>query len=60
MHMSNYNNYRDAMKEYMLRLPRRTGRPEDTLVSGNVYWVQDMNPKWGETESYKYERVNGE
>ncbi|WP_437928188.1 HTTM domain-containing protein [Sorangium sp. So ce291] len=48
--------YRDAMKEYMYRYPERTGRPEDALVSGDVYWVKDWNPKWGSTESYGEER----
>jgi hypothetical protein len=56
MHLSQNSGFRDAMKEYMYRLPERTGRPEDTIVSGDVYWVQDMNPKWRETKSYKYER----
>ncbi|WP_437734667.1 hypothetical protein [Sorangium sp. So ce1335] len=48
--------YRDAMKEYMYRYPERTGRPEDAIVSGEVYWVKDWNPKWGRTESYGEER----
>ena len=56
MHLSQNAPFRDAMKEYMLRLPERTGRPEDTIVSGEVYWVQDLNPKWRETQSYKYEK----
>ncbi|WP_437914567.1 HTTM domain-containing protein [Sorangium sp. So ce302] len=48
--------YRDAMKEYIYRYPERTGRPEDAIVSGEVYWVKDWNPKWGSTESYGEER----
>jgi hypothetical protein len=48
--------YRDAMKDYMLRLPERTGNPNDTIVSGDVYWVQDQNPPIGQTRSYRYER----
>jgi hypothetical protein len=47
---------RDAMKEYLLKLPQRTGHPEDTLVSGEVFWVTDMNPVWGSIESYKLEK----
>ena len=47
---------RDAMKEYLLKLPRRTGHPEDTLVSGEVFWVTDMNPVWGSIDSYKLEK----
>jgi hypothetical protein len=49
--------YREAMKEYMYRLPQRTGRPEDAIVSGEVFWVKDMNPRWNETRSYGYERA---
>jgi Vitamin K-dependent gamma-carboxylase len=49
-------NFRDAMKEYMFRLPERTGRPEDAIVSGDVYWIHDMNPPFGKTESYKFEK----
>ena len=47
---------RDAMKEYLLKLPQRTGRAEDALVSGEVFWVTDMNPVWGSIESYKLEK----
>ena len=47
---------RDAMKDYLLKLPQRTGRAEDTLVSGEVFWVTDMNPRWNETASYKLEK----
>ena len=47
---------RDAMKDYLLKLPQRTGRPEDTLVSGEVFWVTDMNPVWGSVDSYKLEK----
>jgi len=48
--------YREAMKEFMYRYHERTGRPEDEIVSGDVYWVQDMNPPFGKTESYKFEK----
>ncbi|MEP7120024.1 MAG: HTTM domain-containing protein [Byssovorax sp.] len=47
---------RDAMKEYLLKLPQRTGHPEDTLVSGEVFWVTDMNPVWNSIDSYKLEK----
>jgi hypothetical protein len=57
MHLPQNGPFRDAMKEYIYRLPERTGRPEDAIVSGEVYWVQDMNPKWRETKSYKQEEV---
>ncbi len=49
-------NFRDSMKDYMYRLPERTGRPEDAIVSGDVYWIRDMNPPFGKTESYKFEK----
>jgi hypothetical protein len=47
-----YYYYREAMRDYLLALPRRTGHPEDAIVSGEVFWVSDQNPRWGETESY--------
>ncbi len=47
---------RDAMKDYLLKLPERTGRAEDTLVSGEVFWVTDQNPLWNSTTSYKLEK----
>ena len=40
----------------MYRLPQRTGRPEDAIVSGDVYWVKEMNPPWNETQPYGYEK----
>ncbi len=48
--------YRDAMKDYIFRYHERTGRPEDAIVSGEVYWVHDMNPRWNDTKSYALEK----
>src|SRR5688572_28446649 len=56
MHLPGNSGYRDAMKEYIYRLPQRTGNPNDAIVSGDVFWVQDMNPKWNEKKSWKYEK----
>jgi len=56
MHLSQNSPYRDAMKDYMYRLPERTGRPEDAIVSGDVYWIQDMNPKWRDTKSFDFKK----
>ena len=52
MHYAGNSAYRDAMVEYMRRLPQRTGADDDALVSGEVYWVSDFNPKWGTRESW--------
>ncbi len=52
MHMGGNKGYRDAMVDYLRRLPERTGNPNDALVSGEVYWVRDMNPRFGNTESF--------
>jgi hypothetical protein len=57
MNEARFMGFRDAMRDYMLRLPERTGHPEDALVSGDVYWVQDKNPRWNETVSYDPERL---
>ncbi|MEZ4301174.1 MAG: HTTM domain-containing protein [Polyangiaceae bacterium] len=46
--------FRDAMREYLLRLPERTGRAEDAIVSGEVYWIEDMCPRWGDPEHRSY------
>jgi hypothetical protein len=56
MHLPANSPYRESMKEYIYRYPERTGRPEDTIVSGDVYWISDLNPPFGKTESYKLER----
>lgn len=56
IHLPGYAGYRDAMRDYMLALPRRTGHPEDAIVSGDVYWVTDQNPRWGETASYNLQK----
>jgi hypothetical protein len=47
-----YSGYRPQMEEYLYRYTVRTGRPEDAIVSGDVYWVHDMNPRWNDTRSY--------
>ena len=45
------------MKDYLLALPRRTGHPEDALVSGEVFWISDLNPPWGSTKSHGFEKL---
>ncbi len=52
--MASQATYRDGMRAYILRLPQRTGRPEDTIVSGDVWWVQDMNPIYGDPSRKSY------
>lgn len=56
MQKSENSAFREPMKEYLLRLPERTGNPNDTIVSAEVWWVKDMNPKWGERKSYGYDK----
>jgi hypothetical protein len=57
MHLPANTGYREAMRQYMFRLPQRSRRAEDALKSGEVYWVQDMNPRWNEKKSYRHERL---
>jgi len=45
----NYAAYRQAFEEWLLRYPERTGKPEDCLVSYEVYWVLDESPPFGST-----------
>jgi hypothetical protein len=56
IHLPGNTGYRDAMKDYMFRLPERTGNPNDALVSGEVFWVTDQNPRWNEKQSYQLEK----
>jgi hypothetical protein len=56
MHLPANSSYREPMKDYMYRLPERTGRAEDAIVSGDVYWVKDVNPSFGRTDSTKFEK----
>jgi hypothetical protein len=56
MHFPANTWYRRPMKEYIYRYPDRTGDPNDAIVSGDVYWVHDMNPRWNHTESWGLKR----
>ena len=56
MHLPANTSFRKPMKEYMFRLPERTGDPNDAIVKGVAYWVHDMNPRFGHTKSYQYGR----
>ncbi len=49
--------YQKPMLDYMRRLPERTGNPNDALVSGEVYWVSDHNPKPRTHESWGYQKT---
>lgn len=42
--------YREAFREFLVRYHERTGRPEDEIVSGDVWWLEDMCPRWGDPE----------
>jgi hypothetical protein len=46
--------YRDALREFILHYPERTGRPEDEIVSGDVYWLEDQNPRFGDEHHKNY------
>lgn len=48
--------YQKPMVDYMRRLNERTGNPNDALVSGEVYWVTDHNPRPNTRESYGEQR----
>ena len=56
IHLPGNTAYRDSMKEYMYKLPQRTGNPSDAIVSGDVYWVTDQNPRWNEKQSYQLDK----
>jgi hypothetical protein len=42
-----YAAYRQAFSEWLMAYPQRTGRPEDCLLSYDVYLVTDQSPAWG-------------
>jgi hypothetical protein len=46
--------YRDALRQFILYYPERTGRPEDEIVSGDVYWLEDQNPRFGDPAHKNY------
>ena len=56
MHLPGNSAFRKPMKEYIYRLPQRTGNANDAIVKGVAYWVHDMNPPFGRTKSYQYGR----
>ncbi len=39
--------YRDALKQWILRFPERTGDPKDRIVSFEALWVTDKSPPIG-------------
>jgi hypothetical protein len=47
---------REPLRDYLLRYPERTGRAEDALVSGDVYWIKVRIPRWRQTEPTDYEK----
>ncbi|MFP6683113.1 MAG: hypothetical protein VB934_00295, partial [Polyangiaceae bacterium] len=55
MHLPANTSFRKPMKQYIYRLPKRTGNPNDAIVKGEVYWLHDMNPRFGRTKSYGFE-----
>ncbi len=56
MHLPQNSAFRNAMKDYIFRLPERTKNGNDAIVKGAVYWVHDMNPRFRRKASYAYDR----
>jgi len=46
--------YRDALRDWVIRWPERTGRPEDRLVRFEVHWLHDENPRFGTHVSFNF------
>lgn len=44
---TSYAAYRQAFSEWLVAYPQRTRRPEDCLLSYDVYLVTDQSPAWG-------------
>jgi hypothetical protein len=49
----NYAAYRQALGEWLLAYPERTGRKEDCLLGYRVYFVADRSPELGSIEPAK-------
>ena len=49
-------NYHQALIEWILRYPERTGRPNDTLVRFEVFVLWQDSPKPGETEPTNFRK----
>jgi hypothetical protein len=47
-HVPNHGAWHQALIEWIQRYPKRTGRPEDQIVSFTVYKVEDDSPRLGE------------
>ena len=50
---TSYAAYRQAFSEWLVAYPQRTRRPEDCLLSYDVYLVTDQSPVWGATSKPK-------
>ena len=49
--------FRQGLSEYLRAWHLRTGRPEDELVSFDVYWVRDQCPRPGDRKPYDNETI---
>jgi len=47
-HIPNRGPYHQALLEWVLRYPKRTGNPNDQIVSFKLYTVEDDSPRLGE------------
>jgi hypothetical protein len=47
-HIPNRGNYHQALLEWVLRYPERTGNPKDQIVTFKLYTVEDDSPPLGE------------
>jgi hypothetical protein len=47
-HIPNRGAYHQALIEWVLRYPQRTGNPKDQIVTFKIYKVEDDSPKLGE------------
>lgn len=49
--------YQPALSEWILRYPRRTGRPNDQIVAFDVYLSQSVSPGPGENSPRNLEKI---
>ncbi|MFO0593499.1 MAG: HTTM domain-containing protein [Polyangiaceae bacterium] len=55
--MEDYKTYRQGLRDYLLRYHEHTGRPEDELVSFDVYWLHDWCAEPGSWTPHHHEKI---
>jgi hypothetical protein len=55
--LDGYKGYRQALSHHLQHWHQFTGRPQDELVSFDVYWLRDQCPDLGRLEPTEHETI---